>query len=281
MASSVTAPLERQFGQVPGLDADDLDELFGSSLITLQFALDLEYRYCGATSSGCDQRGGTYLPRDLPNPPIYSKVNPADAPILTLALTSDTLPLSKVEDLADTALAQKISQLPGVGLVSHQWRTEASRADAGESDSSRIVRPESRRHANCAGRGQRRSGEGRLRRISRSRSRSAPTISCSRAHDYQQRHHRLPERRAGAVVGCRHVIDGAENVKQAAWMNDDTGGHSQHSAAAGRQHHWRCGSHQEAPAAVAGFAASCGKSPDPDRPHDRRSARPLKMCSSS
>ena len=62
--------------------------------------------------------GGTYLPKDLPNPPIYSKVNPADAPILTLALTSETLPLSKVEDLADTALAQKISQLTGVGLVS-------------------------------------------------------------------------------------------------------------------------------------------------------------------
>ena len=75
---------------------------------------------------------GTYLPRDLPNPPIYSKINPADAPILTLALTSKTLPLSKVEDLADTRLAQKISQLPGVGLVTHQRRPEAGRARAGQ-----------------------------------------------------------------------------------------------------------------------------------------------------
>ncbi len=118
MASSVTAPLERQFGQVPGLSQMTSTSSLGSSIITLQFNLneniDVEEQQVQAAINAAT----TYLPRDLPNPPIYSKVNPADSPILTLALTSDTLPLSKVEDLADTALAQKISQLPGVGLVS-------------------------------------------------------------------------------------------------------------------------------------------------------------------
>ena len=118
MASSVTAPLERQFGQVPGLSQMTSTSSLGSSIITLQFNLneniDVEEQQVQAAINA----GTTYLPRDLPNPPIYSKVNPADSPIITLALTSDTLPLSKVEDLADTALAQKISQLPGVGLVS-------------------------------------------------------------------------------------------------------------------------------------------------------------------
>ena len=89
-----------------------------ASVITLQFNLDQNIDVEEQQVQAAINAGTTYLPQDLPNPPIYSKVNPADAPILTLAMTSDTLPLSKVEDLADTALAQKISQLPGVGLVS-------------------------------------------------------------------------------------------------------------------------------------------------------------------
>ena len=118
MASSVTAPLERQFGQVPGLNQMTSTSSFGSSLIILQFALDQNIDVEEQQVQAAINAGATYLPRDLPNPPVYSKVNPADAPILTLALSSDTLPLTKVEDLADTALAQKISQLSGVGLVS-------------------------------------------------------------------------------------------------------------------------------------------------------------------
>jgi multidrug efflux pump len=118
MASSVTAPLERQFGQVPGLSQMTSTSSFGSSLIILQFNLDQNIDVAEQEVQAAINAATTYLPRDLPNPPIYSKVNPADAPILTLALTSDTLPLTKVEDLADTTLAQKISQLPGVGLVS-------------------------------------------------------------------------------------------------------------------------------------------------------------------
>src|SRR5437764_4051910 len=118
MASSVTSPLERQFGQVPGLSQMTSTSSLGSSVITLQFALDQNIDIEEQEVQAAINSSGTYLPKDLPNPPIYSKVNPADAPILTLALSSETLPLSTVEDLADTALAQKISQLPGVGLVS-------------------------------------------------------------------------------------------------------------------------------------------------------------------
>jgi len=118
MASSVTAPLERQFGQVPGLSQMTSSSSLGSSIITLQFNLDQNIDVAEQEVQASINSAGTYLPTDLPNPPVYSKVNPADAPIPTLALTSDTLPLSKIEDLADSALAQKISQVTGVGLVS-------------------------------------------------------------------------------------------------------------------------------------------------------------------
>jgi multidrug efflux pump len=118
MASSVTAPLERQFGQMPGLTQMTSTSSSGSSIITLQFTLDLSLDVAEQQVQAAINAAFTFLPRDLPTPPVYSKVNPADAPILTLALTSDTLPLFQVEDLADTRFAQKISQLPGVGLVS-------------------------------------------------------------------------------------------------------------------------------------------------------------------
>ena len=118
VASSITAPLERQFGQVPGLNQMTSTSSEGSSVITLQFSLDLNIDVAEQEVQAAINAGSNFLPTDLPNPPIYSKTNPADAPILTLALTSKTLALSKVEDLADTRLAQKISQLSGVGLVS-------------------------------------------------------------------------------------------------------------------------------------------------------------------
>jgi multidrug efflux pump len=118
MASSITAPLERQFGQMPGLTQMTSMSSGGSSIITLQFTLDLSLDVAEQEVQAAINAAFTFLPRDLPIPPVYSKVNPADAPILTLALTSDTLPLFQVEDLADTRFAQKISQLPGVGLVS-------------------------------------------------------------------------------------------------------------------------------------------------------------------
>src|SRR6266700_1925989 len=101
MPSSVTAPLERQFGQMPGLNQMTSTSSFGCSVITLQFALDLSIDIAEQEVQAAINASGTFLPRDLPNPPVYSKVNPADTPILTLALTSKTLPLPKVEDLAD------------------------------------------------------------------------------------------------------------------------------------------------------------------------------------
>src|SRR5476651_1479251 len=118
MASSVTAPLERQFGQVPGLQQMTSTSSDGSSVIVLQFSLSLNIDVAEQEVQQSINAAQTYLPADLPNPPIYSKSNPADAPILTLALTSETLPLSQIEDMADTRLAQKISQVSGVGLVS-------------------------------------------------------------------------------------------------------------------------------------------------------------------
>jgi multidrug efflux pump len=118
MASSVTGPLERQFGQIPGLQQMTSTSSGGGSVITLEFSLAESIDVAQQDVQAGINAAGSYLPKDLPNPPVYAKVNPADAPILTLALTSNALPLPKVEDLADTILAQKISQLSGVGLVS-------------------------------------------------------------------------------------------------------------------------------------------------------------------
>ena len=118
MASLVTAPLERQFGQMPGLNQMSSISSGGASVIVMQFTLDLSLDVAEQEVQAAINAASSLLPGDLPSPPIYNKVNPADTPILTLAITSKTLPLIRVEDLVDTRLAQKISQIPGVGLVS-------------------------------------------------------------------------------------------------------------------------------------------------------------------
>ena len=118
MTSSITAPLERQFGQMPGLNQMTSMSSGGSSVVTLQFSLDIDLDVAEQEVQAAMNSAATFLPRDLPAPPVYNKVNPADAPILTLALTSATLPLPQVRDFAETRFAQKISQLSGVGLVS-------------------------------------------------------------------------------------------------------------------------------------------------------------------
>src|SRR6202012_5712344 len=118
MTSSVTAPLERQFGQMPGLNQMTSASSGGASVITLQFSLDLSLDVAEQEVQAAINASGNLLPADLPTPPIYAKVNPADAPILTLSVTSKTLALTELEDLSETRLAQKISQLSGVGLVS-------------------------------------------------------------------------------------------------------------------------------------------------------------------
>ncbi len=116
-ASAITAPLERQLGEVPGLNQMLSTSSQGASIITLQFVLSLNIDVAEQEVQAAINAAQSYLPADLPMPPIYSKTNPADAPILTLALTSNSMPLQQVEDYADTRLAQKISQLSGVGAV--------------------------------------------------------------------------------------------------------------------------------------------------------------------
>jgi multidrug efflux pump len=116
--SSITAPLERQFGQMPGLNQMSSASSGGASVITLQFSLTLGLDVAEQEVQAAINAASSFLPTDLPMPPIYSKVNPADAPIITLAVSSAALPLPALEDLVDTRLAQKLSQLPGVGLVS-------------------------------------------------------------------------------------------------------------------------------------------------------------------
>ena len=259
MASSVTAPLERQFGQVPGLSQMTSTSSLGSSVITLQFNLDQNIDIAEQEVQAAINSAGTYLPADLPNPPIYSKVNPADAPILTLALTSDTLPLSKVEDLADTQLAQKISQVTGVGLVIDQRRTEAGGAHSGESDRAGLLwlGPGRRSH-----RARRQPMSIRPRHASTVRGSptlSALTISWSRASRYKpiviayrngapvrlsrrrQRHRRRGEHRAGRVDGISTpaVI---VNIQRQPGATSST-----------------LSTDQEAPAAAAGFAAGRGQ----------------------
>ena len=118
MTSSVTAPLERQLGEIPGLKQMSSTSSGGASVLTLQFTLDLNLDVAEQEVQASLNAAANLLPTDLPQPPVYSKVNPADAPVLTLAVSSSTMPLPKVQELIDTRLAQKISQLPGVGLVS-------------------------------------------------------------------------------------------------------------------------------------------------------------------
>src|SRR5882724_1909369 len=117
MASSVTTPLERQFGQISGLAQMTSQSSFGNSTIILQFNLDRDIDAAAQDVQAAINAASGVLPRNMPNPPTYSKVNPADTPILTLQITSDSLPLEKVNDLADTVLAQKLSEVTGVGLV--------------------------------------------------------------------------------------------------------------------------------------------------------------------
>jgi multidrug efflux pump len=218
VASAITAPLERQFGQVPGLKQMTSISSAGSSVITLQFVLELNIDVAQQDVQAAINAATTFLPRDLPNPPIYSKVNPADAPILTLALTSQTLPLAKVEDLADTRLVQKISQLPGVGLVSISGgQKPAIRVQANPTvlGSYGLTLEDLRTVIAQANVNQAKGNfDG---------SRQASTIGANdqllSSSDYRAL---IITHQNGAPVrlsDVADVIDSAENVKQAAWMN--------------------------------------------------------------
>src|SRR5580700_3105941 len=118
MTSAVTAPLEKQFGQMPGLTQMASTSSAGASVITLTFDLSLALDVAEQEVQAAISAAQNLVPQDLPAPPVYAKVNPADAPVLTLGITSNVMPLTQVEDLADTRVAQKISQIKGVGVVS-------------------------------------------------------------------------------------------------------------------------------------------------------------------
>jgi multidrug efflux pump len=219
MASTVTAPLERQFGQMPGLNQMTSNSSNGSSIIILQFSLELSLDVAEQEVQAAINAALTFLPANLPNPPVYNKVNPADAPILTLALTSETLPLPKVEDLADTRLAQKISQLPGVGLVSISGgQRPAVRIQANPTALSAYgLGLEDLRTAVAAGNVDQAKG-------SFDGPRQASIIGANdqllTSKDYRPLIIAYRNNAPVLLSDVADVIDGAENENLAAWMND-------------------------------------------------------------
>jgi multidrug efflux pump len=219
MASSVTAPLERQFGQVPGLTQMTSISSESCSVITLRFDLALDIDVAAQQIQAAINVASSFLPRDLPNPPIYTKTNPADSPILTLALSSTSLPLAKVEDLADTRLAQKISQLPGVGMVSISGgQKPAIRIQVNPTALSAMgLNMEDIRLVLAAANVNQAKG-------SFDGVRQSYTIGTNdQLFTVEQYGQLIVAYRNGASVklsDVAEIIDGAENVRQAAWMND-------------------------------------------------------------
>ncbi|HQR14701.1 MAG TPA: multidrug efflux RND transporter permease subunit [Nitrospira sp.] len=219
MTSSITAPLERQFGQMPGLNQMTSSSSGGSSIITLQFSLDIDLDIAEQEVQAAMNSAATFLPRDLPAPPVYNKVNPADAPILTLALTSATLPLSQVRDLAETRFAQKISQLSGVGLVSisgGQRPAVRIQANPRALAAYGLTMEDLRLVVAAANVNQAKGGFDGPRRASIINA----TDQLFASKDYRAL---IVTYRNGAPVRLSEVadvIDDVENTKQAAWMNE-------------------------------------------------------------
>jgi multidrug efflux pump len=219
IASSVTAPLERQFGQVPGLTQMTSSSSEGCSLITMRFSLDLDIDVAAQQIQASINVASSFLPRDLPNPPIYTKTNPADAPILTLALYSKSLQLSKVEDLADTRLAQKISQLGGVGMVSISGgQKPAIRIQANPTALSSLgLNMEDVRIALAAANVNQAKG-------SFDGARQAYTIGANDQIFTSAQYRKLivayRNNAAVQLSDVADVIDDVENIRQAAWMNE-------------------------------------------------------------
>jgi multidrug efflux pump len=220
VSSSITAPLELQFGQMPGLRQMTSTSSGGSSVITLQFSLDLSLDVAEQEVQAAINASGTFLPRDLPNPPVYSKVNPADAPVITLALTSSTMPLPQIEDLADTRLAQKISQLTGVGLVTISGgQKPAVRVQVNPTALAAygLTLEDLRTALQTANVNQAKGGFDGPRQSSI----IGANDQLLSSKDYRPL---LVAYRNGAPVvlsDVAAVVDDAENIKQAAWMNED------------------------------------------------------------
>ena len=216
MAQTVTAPLERQFGEMPGLSRMSSTSAAGVSIVTLQFALGLGLDVAEQQVQAAINAGGSLLPADLPAPPVYAKVNPADAPVLSLALTSDSLPLTEVQNIANTRLALKISQVSGVGLVTlsgGQRPAVRIQVDTRALASYGLTLDNVRTAISAANaNGAKGSIDGPTR---------AYTIDANdqlvAAQDYQEL---IVAWRNGAPVRLSHVaraVQGAENVKLGAW----------------------------------------------------------------
>ncbi len=219
MASSVTSPLERQFGQVPGLTQMTSTSSEGCSVVTLRFDLALDIDVATQAVQAAINAASSLLPRDLPNPPVYTKTNPADAPILTLALTSDTLPLTRVQDLADTRLAQKIAQLSGVGMVSISGgQKPAIRVQVNPTALSSLGMNLEDLRATLV------QASVNQAKGSFDGTRQAFTIAANdQLLSAEQFRELVIGYRSGSVIrlaDVADVIDGAENVRQAAWMDD-------------------------------------------------------------
>src|SRR5262245_23699675 len=222
MSATVTAPLEKQFGQMSGLVRMSSTSAAGASVITLQFGLQLTLDIAEQEVQAAINASGSLLPTDLPAPPVYAKVNPADAPVMTLAVSSDTMPLTDARNLVETRLAQKISQIAGVGLVSisgGQRPAMRIQADTRQLASLGLSLDQLRTaisNANAS------AAKGSFDGPTRSYSINANDQLLT-ADDYSNL---IIDYRDGAPVHLRDVADileGAENVKLGAWQNTEPG----------------------------------------------------------
>ena len=234
ITSAITAPLEKQFGQMPGLSQMSSTSSAGASVITLQFnlalAIDVAEQQVQAAISGAQN----LLPQDLPAPPIYAKVNPADAPVLILGLTSKVMPLTEVEDLADTRIAQKISQIKGVGRGQHQRRPASGGARGGKSARAGGLRTESRRFAHHDQQRQSKRTEGHVRRAQH-RLHDQHQRSDQKRRRLRQRRGGLQERRPGAPQGRGHPGVGRRKHQARRLDEPRSGADPERAAPAGRE----------------------------------------------
>ncbi|MCQ8181679.1 MdtB/MuxB family multidrug efflux RND transporter permease subunit [Methylomonas sp. SURF-1] len=219
MTAIVTAPLERQFGQMPGLTQMTSTSSGGASVITLQFNLHLDLDVAEQTVQAAINAAANFLPEDLPQAPIYSKVNPADTPIMTLAVSSKSMPLFKVEDLVDTRIAQKIAQLPGVGMVSISGgQRPAVRIQANHKALAAYgISLEDVRNAIAA------ANVAQPKGSINGPSRAATIDSNDQLRSAAEYRALVITYKNGAPVklaDVANVVDGAENVRLAAWAND-------------------------------------------------------------
>ena len=218
MTSTVTAPLERQFGEMTDLKRMSSISSGGASVITLQFNLDLSLDVAEQEVQAAINAGANLLPADLPGPPIYAKVNPADAPIMTLAVTSKTLPLTQVEDMADSRMAQKISQIGGVGLVSISGgqrpavRVQANTEALAKYGMTMEILRTAIANANANGAKGAFDGPSRAFSIDANDQLAGPA-------DYENLVVAFKNGAAIRLKDVAHVVNGAENTKLGAWWN--------------------------------------------------------------